>query len=59
MIYYPTPLHLQPMFASCGHKAGDLPHSESDAREVLSLPMYPELTEEQARHVVQALSSAL
>jgi dTDP-4-amino-4,6-dideoxygalactose transaminase len=59
MIYYPTPLHLQPMFAICGYKARDLPHSESAAREVLSLPMYPELTEEQIHHVVQALSSAL
>src|SRR5205807_1942843 len=46
-VYYPYPLHLQPLYASLGHKAGDFPHAERAAQEVLSLPMYPELRKEQ------------
>lgn len=58
-IYYPAPLHLQPLYASLGHKAGDFPHAESAAREVLSLPMYPELRVEQITRVTQAISEFL
>jgi dTDP-4-amino-4,6-dideoxygalactose transaminase len=55
-VYYPVPLHLQPIYASLGHQEGDFPHSERAAREVLSLPMYPELRPEQMERVVQAVA---
>ena len=58
-VYYPIPLHLQPLYASVGHKPGDFPHTERACQEVLSLPMYPELRPEQIRRVAEALAEAL
>jgi dTDP-4-amino-4,6-dideoxygalactose transaminase len=50
-IHYPLPVHLQPAFSDLGYKKGDFPITEKCAREVLSLPMYPELTEDQIKYV--------
>jgi dTDP-4-amino-4,6-dideoxygalactose transaminase len=51
-VYYPQCLHLQPCFASLGYREGALPEAEGASREVLSLPVYPELTEEQRHYVI-------
>jgi len=59
MIYYPLPLHLQPVYAPLSYRAGQLPHSEQTAREVLSLPMFPELSPEQQQQVIDALQECL
>jgi dTDP-4-amino-4,6-dideoxygalactose transaminase len=58
-VYYPVPLHLQPLYASLGHKRGDFPHAEHAAEEVLSLPMYPELREAQRTRVIETISEFL
>jgi dTDP-4-amino-4,6-dideoxygalactose transaminase len=55
-VYYPVPLHLQPLYASLGYKAGDFPHAEHAAQEVLSLPMYPELRPDQIARVAETIS---
>jgi dTDP-4-amino-4,6-dideoxygalactose transaminase len=57
-IYYPLPLHLQKCFEELGGKPGDLPVSERAAKEVLSIPVFPELTEGQRETVVRAVASA-
>jgi dTDP-4-amino-4,6-dideoxygalactose transaminase len=54
-VYYPVPLHLQPLYAALGYKRGDFPHSEHAAQEVLSLPMYPELRAAQVRRVAETV----
>ena len=56
-IYYPLPLHLQPCFAYLGYKKGQCPESERAAQEVLSLPIYPELTRQQLDEVVAGVTS--
>jgi len=58
-VYYPYPLHLQPLYASLGHKRGDFPHAERAAQEVLSLPMYPELRKEQIARIAESVAEFL
>ncbi len=55
-IYYPLPLHLQPVFSYLGLKAGDMPVSEQAAQEIVALPMFPELTETEIGWVVESIA---
>lgn len=55
MVYYPKPLHLQKCFASLGYKPGQLPEAERASREVLSLPIYPELPASHQQRVIDSL----
>jgi dTDP-4-amino-4,6-dideoxygalactose transaminase len=55
IIYYPEPLHLQKVYAHLGYAAGGFPNSESVSAQILPLPMYPELTEEQVEYVIAGI----
>jgi dTDP-4-amino-4,6-dideoxygalactose transaminase len=58
-IHYPVPVHLQGAFKHLGHKPGDFPVAERAAAEILSLPLFPEITPEQQARVVDAFRRAL
>lgn len=59
MCYYPVPLHMQDAFAEFGYSKGDFPISEKLAAQVLSLPMYPELKQEQVKRVSKAITEIM
>ena len=59
MCYYPVPLHVQKAFENLGYKMGDFPISEQLSREVLSLPMYPELSDEQVETVGKTITAIM
>lgn len=59
MIHYPTPIHLQGAFRDLGHRSGDFPKTERAAREMISLPLFPGISESQQVRVVEVLKEAL
>ncbi len=55
-VYYPIPLHLQPVFSGLGYRAGDMPVSEMLSKEVFSIPMHPYLTQDEQAEIVRTLN---
>jgi len=55
MVYYPKPLHLQPCFSDLGYSVGDFPEAEFAANQVLAIPVYPELSQEEQQYVVDQI----
>ncbi len=58
-IHYPVPVHLQPAFRYLGHGPGDFPVAEAAAEQLLSLPLYPQITRDQQVRVADAVRRAL
>lgn len=58
-IHYPTPIHQQGAFSDLGYKSGEFPNAEAASREILSLPIYPQISPDQQEQVVQELTKAL
>jgi dTDP-4-amino-4,6-dideoxygalactose transaminase len=58
-IHYPVPVHLQPAFSRLGYGPGDFPVAEAAAAEILSLPLYPHITDEQQEYVARTVRNAL
>ena len=54
-IHYPLPIHHQVAYKDLGYRLGDFPMAEAYAREILSLPMYPELKKEQVEYICQVI----
>jgi dTDP-4-amino-4,6-dideoxygalactose transaminase len=58
-VYYPVSMHLQECFQHLGYKQGDLPESEKASKEVLAIPIYPELTDEMKDYVAETILAFL
>lgn len=58
-VHYPVPLHLQPAYAALNLPVGSFPETEHSAKNILSLPLFPELTEEQIQYVAKAVIQAV
>ncbi|MEU8520840.1 DegT/DnrJ/EryC1/StrS family aminotransferase [Streptomyces sp. NBC_01216] len=58
-VHYPAPVHLTPAYRHLGYHRGDFPHAERAADEILSLPLFPQITQDQQQRVVEALAGAL
>jgi dTDP-4-amino-4,6-dideoxygalactose transaminase len=58
-VHYPIPVHLQPAYRDLGYAAGSFPVAESAAAEVLSLPIFPEMTETQVESVAEVLRAGV
>jgi dTDP-4-amino-4,6-dideoxygalactose transaminase len=58
-VHYPIPVHLQPAYADLGYSRGDFPVAERAATEVLSLPMFPELTDEQIESIASVFRTGV
>jgi dTDP-4-amino-4,6-dideoxygalactose transaminase len=58
-VYYPLPMHMQECFAHLGYKQGDFPQAEKAAKEVMAIPVYPELTDEMKDYVVKTILTFL
>jgi dTDP-4-amino-4,6-dideoxygalactose transaminase len=58
-VHYPIPLHLQPAYAYMGLKEGSFPNAEKCAKEILSLPLFPEMTEEEVRYVAECVKKSV
>jgi len=59
IVYYVPPLHLQPAYRHLGHKVGDFPVAEKIASEMLSLPIYPDMTEHQVKYVAEVVRTCV
>jgi dTDP-4-amino-4,6-dideoxygalactose transaminase len=57
LIHYPIPIHLQNAYKHLGYKVGDFPHSEKLANKIISLPMYPELTDQEIKRICQVIKN--
>ena len=58
-VHYPIPIHLQPAYADLGYSRGDFPIAEQAATEVLSLPMFPELTDDQIESIASVFRAGV
>ena len=54
-VFYPVPLHLQKCFKYLGYKVGDFPEAESAAKQIFTLPIYPEMTQEEKDYIIQTI----